>query len=109
MEGSESEITMTVVTMSCFHGQVQVEVDERFRGSLLSMGRMLSLPCDSYTQPLRCSPYPAIGLEAYSYSYSGINAGRRTQRLYSSQRSEWTKSPAFKCFTLNKEVLRVKC
>ncbi|KAE8300388.1 hypothetical protein D5F01_LYC00526 [Larimichthys crocea] len=36
------------------------------------MGRMLSLPSDSYVQPLRCSPYPPIGHEVYSgYSYSG--------------------------------------
>uniref|UniRef100_A0A7N8Y7L4 Voltage-dependent T-type calcium channel subunit alpha-1G-like n=1 Tax=Mastacembelus armatus TaxID=205130 RepID=A0A7N8Y7L4_9TELE len=52
--------------------QVQVENDECSHGNLLSMGRMLSLPSDSYVQPLRCSPYPPIGLEACSgYSYSG--------------------------------------
>lgn len=52
--------------------QVQVEDEECFHGNLLSMGRMLSLPSDSYVPPLRCSPYPPIGHEAYSgYSYSG--------------------------------------
>ncbi|XP_070712582.1 voltage-dependent T-type calcium channel subunit alpha-1H-like [Pempheris klunzingeri] len=52
--------------------QVQVEDEECSHGNLLSMGRMLSLPSDSYVQPLRCSPYPPIGHEAYSgYSYSG--------------------------------------
>ncbi|KAG7237085.1 hypothetical protein INR49_032831 [Caranx melampygus] len=52
--------------------QVQVEDEECSHGNLLSMGRMLSLPSDSYVQPLRCSPYPPVGHEAYSgYSYSG--------------------------------------
>ncbi|KAM9857400.1 voltage-dependent T-type calcium channel subunit alpha-1H-like [Aulostomus maculatus] len=52
--------------------QVQVEDEECSHGNLLSIGRMLSLPSDSCIQPLRCSPYPPIGLEAYSsYSYSG--------------------------------------
>ena len=52
--------------------QVQVEDEECSHGNLLSMGRMLSLPSDSYVQPLRCSPYPPIGHEAYcGYSYSG--------------------------------------
>ncbi|XP_035812465.2 voltage-dependent T-type calcium channel subunit alpha-1I-like isoform X1 [Amphiprion ocellaris] len=52
--------------------QVQVEDEERCHGNLQSMGRMLSLPSDSYVQPLRCSPYVPIGHEAYSgYSYSG--------------------------------------
>ncbi|XP_036950412.1 voltage-dependent T-type calcium channel subunit alpha-1I-like isoform X4 [Acanthopagrus latus] len=50
----------------------QVEDEECSHGNLLSMGRMLSLPSDSYVQPLRCSPYPPIGHEAYcGYSYSG--------------------------------------
>lgn len=52
--------------------QVQFEDEECSHGNLLSMGRMLSLPSDSYVQPLRCSPYPPIGHEVYSgYSYSG--------------------------------------
>lgn len=52
--------------------QVQVEDEECSHGNLMSMGRMLSLPSDSYAQPLRCSPYPPIGHEACSsYSYSG--------------------------------------
>ncbi|XP_023273227.1 voltage-dependent T-type calcium channel subunit alpha-1H-like [Seriola lalandi dorsalis] len=52
--------------------QVQVEDDECSHGNLLSMGRMLSLPSDSYVQPVRCSPHPPVGHEAYSsYSYSG--------------------------------------
>ncbi|CAJ1052610.1 voltage-dependent T-type calcium channel subunit alpha-1H-like [Xyrichtys novacula] len=52
--------------------QVQVEDEECSHGNLQSMGRMLSLPSDSYVQPLRCSPYPLIGQESYSiYSYSG--------------------------------------
>ncbi|CAN9510559.1 unnamed protein product [Ophioblennius macclurei] len=52
--------------------QVQVENEGGSHGNLLSMGRMLSLPSDSYVQPLRCSPYPPIGHEALSgYSYSG--------------------------------------
>ncbi|XP_038568913.1 voltage-dependent T-type calcium channel subunit alpha-1I isoform X1 [Micropterus salmoides] len=52
--------------------QVQVEDEECSHGNLLSMGRMLSLPSDSYVQPLRCSPFPPIGYEAHSsYSYSG--------------------------------------
>lgn len=52
--------------------QVQFEDEECSHGNLQSMGRMLSLPSDSYVQPLRCSPYPPIGQEAYSgYSYSG--------------------------------------
>ncbi|KAF7667180.1 hypothetical protein LDENG_00072760 [Lucifuga dentata] len=52
--------------------QVQIEVDEHSHGNLLSMGRMLSLPSDSYTPPLRCSPYSPFGHEAYSgYSFSG--------------------------------------
>lgn len=52
--------------------QVQVEDEECSHGNLLSMGRMLSLPSDNYFPPLRCSPYPPIGHEAYSgYSYSG--------------------------------------
>ncbi|KAM7010209.1 voltage-dependent T-type calcium channel subunit alpha-1H-like [Tautogolabrus adspersus] len=52
--------------------QVQVEDEECSHGNLQSMGRMLSLPSDSYVQPLRCSPYPPIGQESYSiYSYSG--------------------------------------
>ncbi|XP_055365244.1 voltage-dependent T-type calcium channel subunit alpha-1I-like isoform X2 [Betta splendens] len=52
----------------------QGEDEESSHGNLMSMGRMLSLPSDSYVQPLRCSPYPPIGHEAgsgYSYSYSG--------------------------------------
>ncbi|XP_068606816.1 voltage-dependent T-type calcium channel subunit alpha-1H-like [Brachionichthys hirsutus] len=52
--------------------QVQVEDEECSHGNLLSMGRMLSLPSDSFVQPLRCSPYPPIGHEAHcGYSYSG--------------------------------------
>ncbi|XP_035038606.2 voltage-dependent T-type calcium channel subunit alpha-1I isoform X1 [Hippoglossus stenolepis] len=52
--------------------QVQVEDEECSQGNLLSMGRMMSLPSDSYVQPLRCSPYPPVGHEVYSgYSYSG--------------------------------------
>lgn len=52
--------------------QVQVEDEECSHGNLLSMGRILSLPSDSYVQPLRCSSYPPVGHEAYSgYSYSG--------------------------------------
>ncbi|XP_029356956.1 voltage-dependent T-type calcium channel subunit alpha-1I-like [Echeneis naucrates] len=52
--------------------QVQFEDEGCSHGNLLSMGRMLSLPSDSYTQPLRCSPYSPAGHEAYSgYSYSG--------------------------------------
>ncbi|CAI5680895.1 unnamed protein product [Oreochromis niloticus] len=52
--------------------QVQVEDEECSHGNLLSMGRMLSLPSDSHPQPLRCSPYPLIGHEAFSgYSFSG--------------------------------------
>lgn len=52
--------------------QVQLEDEECSHGNLLSMGRMLSLPSDNYPPPLRCSPYPPIGHEAYvSYSYSG--------------------------------------
>ncbi|XP_028287736.1 voltage-dependent T-type calcium channel subunit alpha-1H-like [Parambassis ranga] len=52
--------------------QVQVEDEESSHGNLLSMGRMLSLPSDSYVQPLRCPPYPPIGHEVYSgYNYSG--------------------------------------
>ncbi|XP_029288881.1 voltage-dependent T-type calcium channel subunit alpha-1I-like [Cottoperca gobio] len=52
--------------------QVQVEDEDCSHGNLLSIGRMLSLPSDSYVQPLRCSPYPPICHEAYSsYSYSG--------------------------------------
>lgn len=52
--------------------QVQVEDEGCSHGNLLSMGRMLSLPSDSYPQPLRCSPYPLIGHEAFSgYSFSG--------------------------------------
>ncbi|KAM3865195.1 voltage-dependent T-type calcium channel subunit alpha-1H-like [Diretmus argenteus] len=52
--------------------QVQVEDEECSHGNLLSMGRMLSLPSESYIQPVRCSPYPPIGNEAYThYSYSG--------------------------------------
>uniref|UniRef100_A0A8D2ZLD0 Ion transport domain-containing protein n=1 Tax=Scophthalmus maximus TaxID=52904 RepID=A0A8D2ZLD0_SCOMX len=52
--------------------QVQIEDDECSQGNLQSMGRMMSLPSDSYVQPLRCSPYPLVGQEAYSgYSYSG--------------------------------------
>ncbi|XP_061686405.1 voltage-dependent T-type calcium channel subunit alpha-1H-like isoform X2 [Syngnathoides biaculeatus] len=53
--------------------QVQVEDEERRHGNLLTIGRMLSLPSDSYSQqPLRCPPYPPVGVEAYSaYSYSG--------------------------------------
>ncbi|KAK2817265.1 hypothetical protein Q5P01_025456 [Channa striata] len=52
--------------------QVQVEDEECSHGNLVSMGRMLSLPSDSYAQPLRCSPYSPIGHEASSgYSYSG--------------------------------------
>lgn len=52
--------------------QVQVEDEECSHDNLLSMGRMLSLPSDNYVPPLRCSPYPPIGHEAYSgYSYSG--------------------------------------
>uniref|UniRef100_A0A7N6AY91 Ion transport domain-containing protein n=1 Tax=Anabas testudineus TaxID=64144 RepID=A0A7N6AY91_ANATE len=55
-----------------FMWQVQVEDEECSHGNLMSMGRMLSLPSDSYVQPLRCSPYPPIGHEACSsYSYSG--------------------------------------
>ncbi|XP_074551330.1 voltage-dependent T-type calcium channel subunit alpha-1H-like isoform X1 [Halichoeres trimaculatus] len=50
----------------------QVEDEKSSHGNLQSMGRMLSLPSDSYVQPLRCSPYPPIGQESYSvYSYSG--------------------------------------
>lgn len=52
--------------------QVQVEDEECSHGNLLSMGRMLSLPSDNYVHPLRCSPCPPIGHEAYcGYSYSG--------------------------------------
>ncbi|KAF3687867.1 Voltage-dependent T-type calcium channel subunit alpha-1H [Channa argus] len=52
--------------------QVQVEDEECSHGNLVSMGRMLSLPSDSYAQPLRFSPYSPIGHEASSgYSYSG--------------------------------------
>ncbi|XP_075948050.1 voltage-dependent T-type calcium channel subunit alpha-1H-like [Anarhichas minor] len=52
--------------------QVQAEDEDCSHGNLLSIGRMLSLPSDSYVQPLRCSPYPPICHEAYSgYSYSG--------------------------------------
>lgn len=52
--------------------QVQFEDEECSHGNLLSMGRMLSLPSDNYPQPLKCSPYPPIGHEAYvGYSYSG--------------------------------------
>uniref|UniRef100_A0A665W7F1 Ion transport domain-containing protein n=1 Tax=Echeneis naucrates TaxID=173247 RepID=A0A665W7F1_ECHNA len=54
--------------------QVQFEDEGCSHGNLLSMGRMLSLPSDSYTQPLRCSPYSPAGHEAYSgYSYSGTS------------------------------------
>ncbi|XP_077426531.1 voltage-dependent T-type calcium channel subunit alpha-1H-like isoform X2 [Vanacampus margaritifer] len=51
----------------------QVEDEERCRGNLLSIGRMLSLPSDSFgQQPLRCAPYPPGGVDAYSaYSYLG--------------------------------------
>uniref|UniRef100_A0A674NCA2 Calcium voltage-gated channel subunit alpha1 H n=1 Tax=Takifugu rubripes TaxID=31033 RepID=A0A674NCA2_TAKRU len=50
----------------------RLEDEECSHGNLLSMGRMLSLPSDNYPQPLRCSPYPPIGHEAYvSYSFSG--------------------------------------
>ncbi|KAM8879619.1 voltage-dependent T-type calcium channel subunit alpha-1H-like isoform 2-T2 [Spinachia spinachia] len=50
----------------------QVEDEDCSHGNLLSIGRMLSLPSDSYVQPLRCSPYPPVCHEAYSgYSYSG--------------------------------------
>ncbi|XP_067353747.1 voltage-dependent T-type calcium channel subunit alpha-1H-like isoform X2 [Channa argus] len=50
----------------------QVEDEECSHGNLVSMGRMLSLPSDSYAQPLRFSPYSPIGHEASSgYSYSG--------------------------------------
>ncbi|XP_061882583.1 voltage-dependent T-type calcium channel subunit alpha-1H-like isoform X2 [Entelurus aequoreus] len=50
----------------------QVEEEGRCRGNLLSIGRMLSLPSDSYTQPLRCPPFPPVGVESYTaYSYSG--------------------------------------
>lgn len=53
--------------------QVQVEDEKSSHGNLLSIGRMLSLPSDGYNPPVRSSPYPPIGLEAYaSYSYSGI-------------------------------------
>ncbi|XP_074485718.1 voltage-dependent T-type calcium channel subunit alpha-1H-like [Sebastes fasciatus] len=52
--------------------QVQVEDEDCSHGNLLSIGRMLSLPSDSFVQPLRCSSYPPICHEAYSgYSYSG--------------------------------------
>ncbi|XP_053195485.1 voltage-dependent T-type calcium channel subunit alpha-1G [Scomber japonicus] len=52
--------------------QVQFEDEECSHGNMLSIGRMLSLPSDSYVQPLRFPPYPPIGHEAYSsYSYSG--------------------------------------
>ncbi|CAB1457734.1 unnamed protein product [Pleuronectes platessa] len=52
--------------------QVQVEDEECSQGNLLSMGRMMSLPSDSYVQPLRCSPHPPVGHEVYSgYSYTG--------------------------------------
>ncbi|KAM7394509.1 hypothetical protein PAMP_021307 [Pampus punctatissimus] len=52
--------------------QVQFEDEESFHGNPLSIGRMQSLPSDSYIQPLRFSPYPPIGHEAYSgHSYSG--------------------------------------
>ncbi|XP_061626565.1 voltage-dependent T-type calcium channel subunit alpha-1H-like isoform X2 [Phyllopteryx taeniolatus] len=53
--------------------QVQVEDEERCHCNLLTIGRMLSLPIDSYSQqPHRCPPYPPVGVEAYSaYSYSG--------------------------------------
>lgn len=52
--------------------QVQFEDEECSHGNLLSMGRMLSLPSDNCPQPLKCSPYPPIGHEAYvGYSYSG--------------------------------------
>uniref|UniRef100_A0A7N8WR05 Voltage-dependent T-type calcium channel subunit alpha-1G-like n=1 Tax=Mastacembelus armatus TaxID=205130 RepID=A0A7N8WR05_9TELE len=59
-EREREEASRRLSAASCSHG------------NLLSMGRMLSLPSDSYVQPLRCSPYPPIGLEACSgYSYSG--------------------------------------
>ncbi|XP_049427418.1 voltage-dependent T-type calcium channel subunit alpha-1I-like [Epinephelus fuscoguttatus] len=52
--------------------QVQVEDEDCSHGNLQSIGRMLSLPSDSYAQPLRYSPYPPMCHEAYSsYSYSG--------------------------------------
>lgn len=70
-EGVEN-VAMTAVLISW---QVQLEDEECSHGNLLSMGRMLSLPSDNYPQPLRCSPYPPIGHEAYvSYSYSGTLA-----------------------------------
>uniref|UniRef100_A0A3Q2YQN4 Calcium voltage-gated channel subunit alpha1 H n=1 Tax=Hippocampus comes TaxID=109280 RepID=A0A3Q2YQN4_HIPCM len=49
------------------------EPAERCRGNLLSIGRMLSLPSDSYSQqPLRCAAYSSAGVDAYSaYGYSG--------------------------------------
>lgn len=73
--------------------QVQVEDEECSHGNLLSMGRMLSLPSDNYPQPLKCSPYPPIGHEAYvGYSYSG-------SLLVNSQLKEGTAFPAFKAFT----------
>uniref|UniRef100_A0A3Q2YQZ6 Calcium voltage-gated channel subunit alpha1 H n=1 Tax=Hippocampus comes TaxID=109280 RepID=A0A3Q2YQZ6_HIPCM len=47
--------------------------EPRCRGNLLSIGRMLSLPSDSYSQqPLRCAAYSSAGVDAYSaYGYSG--------------------------------------
>lgn len=65
------EVT-AAVTGGDFMCQVQVEDEECSHGNLVSMGRMLSLPSDSQAQPLRCSPYPLIGHEAFcGYSYSG--------------------------------------
>ncbi|KAM6940369.1 voltage-dependent T-type calcium channel subunit alpha-1H-like [Xenentodon cancila] len=52
--------------------QVQVEDEECSHGNLLSMECMLSLPSDSYAQPIRCSPYTPVGHETLcGYSYSG--------------------------------------
>ncbi|XP_077461225.1 voltage-dependent T-type calcium channel subunit alpha-1H-like isoform X2 [Stigmatopora argus] len=53
--------------------QVQVEDEEHRHDNLLSIGRMLSLPSDSYgQQPLRCAAFPPAGVDVYSaYGYSG--------------------------------------
>uniref|UniRef100_A0A667XJN4 Ion transport domain-containing protein n=1 Tax=Myripristis murdjan TaxID=586833 RepID=A0A667XJN4_9TELE len=65
-------IMVTMVMILCAWWQVQVEEEESSHGNLLSMETILSLPSDSYIQPLRCSPCPPIGHEAYaSYSFSG--------------------------------------
>ncbi|XP_054634832.1 voltage-dependent T-type calcium channel subunit alpha-1G isoform X1 [Dunckerocampus dactyliophorus] len=52
--------------------QVQIDGEDRCHGNLLDIGRMLSLPSDSYGQPLRYPPYSPVGVERYTaYSYSG--------------------------------------